>query len=155
MGTRNVGVIILNVGSRWGLVVNAAPLPLDLKERARALIVQENVWDLGQVWTAVQKSSTHGALSSRPFSSRPFSSRPFSCRPFSCRPFSSRPFSCRPFSCRPFSCRPFSSLRLTINPLNAELNPICRLLALLGAHHILHVSRITVKIDKASIVGTV
>jgi len=34
---------------------------------------------------------------------------------------------------------------LTFNPLNAELNPICHLLALLGAHHILHVSRIRVK----------
>jgi len=33
----------------------------------------------------------------------------------------------------------------SINPLNAELNPICYLLALLGAHHILHVSRIRVK----------
>ena len=32
-----------------------------------------------------------------------------------------------------------------INPLNAELNPICHLLALLGAHHILHFSRIRVK----------
>jgi len=31
-----------------------------------------------------------------------------------------------------------------INPSNAELNPICHLLALLGAHHILHVSRIRV-----------
>jgi len=31
-----------------------------------------------------------------------------------------------------------------INPLNAELNPICHLLALLS-HHILHVSRIRVK----------
>ena len=30
------------------------------------------------------------------------------------------------------------------NPLNAELNPICHLLALLGAHHILSVSRIRV-----------
>jgi hypothetical protein len=30
------------------------------------------------------------------------------------------------------------------NPLNAELNPICHLLALLEAHHILHVSRIRV-----------
>ena len=29
-----------------------------------------------------------------------------------------------------------------INPLNAELNPICHLLALFGAHHILHVSKI-------------
>jgi len=31
------------------------------------------------------------------------------------------------------------------NPLNAELNPICHLLALLGAHHILHVSGLRVK----------
>ena len=29
--------------------------------------------------------------------------------------------------------------------LNAELNPTCHLLALLGAHHILHVSKIRVK----------
>jgi transposase len=34
---------------------------------------------------------------------------------------------------------------LFLNPLNAELNPICYLLALLGAHHFLHVSRIRVK----------
>jgi hypothetical protein len=33
-----------------------------------------------------------------------------------------------------------------INPLNAELNPICHLLALLEAHHIFHVSRIRVKL---------
>ena len=32
----------------------------------------------------------------------------------------------------------------TVNPLNAELNPICYLLALL-ANHFLHVSRIRVK----------
>ena len=31
-----------------------------------------------------------------------------------------------------------------LNPLNAELNPICHLLALLGAQHMLHVSRIRV-----------
>ena len=39
------------------------------------------------------------------------------------------------------------SVRLVvfINPLNAELNPICCLLALLGAHHFLHVNRIRVK----------
>jgi hypothetical protein len=30
------------------------------------------------------------------------------------------------------------------NPLNAELNPISYFLALLGAHHFLHVSRIRV-----------
>jgi hypothetical protein len=31
------------------------------------------------------------------------------------------------------------------NPLNAELNPIRHLLALVGARHIVHVSRIRVK----------
>jgi len=35
--------------------------------------------------------------------------------------------------------------KVNINPLNAKLNPICHLLALLGAHPILHVSRIRVK----------
>ena len=35
---------------------------------------------------------------------------------------------------------------LGINTLKGELNPICHLLALLEAHHILHVSRIRVKI---------
>jgi len=33
-----------------------------------------------------------------------------------------------------------------INPLNAELNPIYHLLALLGAHHIFHVSRVRVNL---------
>ena len=33
----------------------------------------------------------------------------------------------------------------TTNPLNAELNPIRHLLALVGARHIVHVSRIRVK----------
>jgi hypothetical protein len=32
-----------------------------------------------------------------------------------------------------------------LNPLNAKLNPICNLLALLGDYHILHISRIRVK----------
>jgi hypothetical protein len=36
---------------------------------------------------------------------------------------------------------------IEVNPLNTELNPICCLLALLGAHHFLHVSRIRVKIQ--------
>jgi len=35
-------------------------------------------------------------------------------------------------------------LKKKINPLNAELNPICHLLALLGDQHILHVSRVRV-----------
>jgi hypothetical protein len=36
---------------------------------------------------------------------------------------------------------------LHINTLNAELNPICHLLALLGAHTIFHVSRIRVNFN--------
>ena len=43
------------------------------------------------------------------------------------------------------SRREFATYRLYVNPINAELNPICHLLALVGAHHILHVSRIRVK----------
>jgi hypothetical protein len=33
-----------------------------------------------------------------------------------------------------------------INLLNTELNPICHLLILIEAHHVLHVSRIRVKV---------
>ena len=39
-----------------------------------------------------------------------------------------------------------NQLDAAINPLNPELNPICCLLALLGAHHFLHVSRIRVRL---------
>jgi len=48
-------------------------------------------------------------------------------------------------------------LRVLINPLNAELNPIIHLLALLGAHHILHVSSVRVnwKWDGAFLMSTV
>ena len=35
---------------------------------------------------------------------------------------------------------------VNFNPLNAKLNPAYHFLALLGAHHILHVSRIKVKV---------
>jgi len=37
----------------------------------------------------------------------------------------------------------FKTLKSSFNPLNAELNPICYLLALLGVHHFLYVSRIS------------
>ena len=38
---------------------------------------------------------------------------------------------------------------VVINPLNAELNPIRHLLALVGARHIVHVSRGRVNITKS------
>ena len=71
-------------------------------------------------------------------------------------------FSISPFKGHPSRRRPFSlqlniifvilllfilvTCRRQFNPLNPELNPICYLLALLGAHHFLHVSRIRVKL---------
>jgi tRNA nucleotidyltransferase/poly(A) polymerase len=39
-----------------------------------------------------------------------------------------------------------------IKPLNAELNPICYLLALLETHHFLHVSRVRVKKEAEKII---
>jgi hypothetical protein len=47
--------------------------------------------------------------------------------------------------CQTSNCSPFSLNY--INPLNAKLNSICHLLALLGAHPILHVSRIRVNLS--------
>jgi hypothetical protein len=44
-------------------------------------------------------------------------------------------------------------IRFKFNPLNAELNPICHLLTLLGAHHILHVSGVRVKEDTSEMLG--
>ena len=39
----------------------------------------------------------------------------------------------------------FALFNVLFNPLNAELNPICHLLALAGAHNFVHVSRLRVK----------
>jgi hypothetical protein len=48
-----------------------------------------------------------------------------------------------PQQCTPFSC--IRKLLSPFSPLNAQLTPICHLLSLLGAHHILHVTRIRVR----------
>jgi hypothetical protein len=47
--------------------------------------------------------------------------------------------------------RSLSRQTSVLNPLKAELNPICQSMALLGAHHILHVSRVGVNIWKSSL----
>jgi hypothetical protein len=44
---------------------------------------------------------------------------------------------------KPLGCRWIDN----INPLNAELNPIRHMLALVGARHIVHISRIRVKMS--------
>jgi len=48
-------------------------------------------------------------------------------------------------TCQVMLCSAIQNSLLTFNPLNAKLNPTFHLLALLGAHHIFHVSRIRVK----------
>ena len=63
------------------------------------------------------------------------------CHSTSCIIPSDTPFQFRQSQCP--LCLPFA---VFINPLKPELNPICYLLALLGAHHFLHVSRIRVKL---------
>jgi len=53
---------------------------------------------------------------------------------------------CLVTSCVPLLVIFFLLSVTSLNPLNAELNPICYLLALLGAHHFLHISSIRVNI---------
>ena len=48
--------------------------------------------------------------------------------------------------CGQIATQRFAKSILTFNPFNAELNTICHLLALLGAHPTFHVSRIRVNI---------
>jgi len=43
--------------------------------------------------------------------------------------------------------------KVQFNPLNTKLNPICHLLGLLGAHPVLHISRIRVKMLHFKIMG--
>jgi hypothetical protein len=51
-----------------------------------------------------------------------------------------------------YTCH-FPEKDLSINPLNAELNPICHLLALLGARHILRINILIVIKNKHTVSG--
>ena len=52
--------------------------------------------------------------------------------------------------CQNFRLYKLDSQVDVFNTVNAKLNPICHLLALVGAHHILHVSRIRVNRAKGT-----
>jgi len=54
------------------------------------------------------------------------------------------PIKCAQFTGHLRNCQLLKASAAVLKPLNAELNSICHLLALLGAHHILYVSRIRV-----------
>ena len=47
------------------------------------------------------------------------------------------------------------TLKIFLNPLNAELNPIRHLLTLVGARHLVHVSGIRVKMNKNTLEVTI
>ena len=48
-------------------------------------------------------------------------------------------------NCRKYNKYMYVGYKMRIDPLNAELNPFCHLLALLWAHRSLHVNRVRVK----------
>jgi hypothetical protein len=49
----------------------------------------------------------------------------------------------------------FIDFKKALNPLNAKLNPICHFLALLGAHPILHVSRVRVNSVRSELLNKI
>ena len=100
----------------------------------------------GGKWNCGREMS--GNFAWMPFSTLHFceeSTESFKCNSHKIYAFSS--LSCPP---KTLKYSPFASTLLKllylINTLNAKLNPICYLVALLGVHHILHVSRIRVNI---------
>jgi len=99
-------------------VVSSMPWPHFTPGKDLVSIVQEAGWAPGPVWT--------GGKSCRPGIQSPD------------RPARSQLLYRLSYLARHLKVHLF-------NPLNTELNPICYLLALLGAHHFLHVSRIRVK----------
>ena len=55
--------------------------------------------------------------------------------------------------CETASCCNPNNSKVNFNPLNTGLNLICHLLALLGAHHIFHVSGLRVKRNLTLLLG--
>ena len=62
------------------------------------------------------------------------------------RIFPSPLFECRSNTLTQDAIMRYKCILIFLNPLNAELNPILHLLALVAARHIVHVSRIRVKV---------
>jgi hypothetical protein len=53
VGDRGIA-LLLNLGTRWGWVVNATPRPLYPRESDPVPILQEPVWAPGPVWTGAE-----------------------------------------------------------------------------------------------------
>ena len=115
-GSRGIALICLDHGTRRGRGVSVTPRSIFTPGKDPVPIVQEAGWAPEPVWTGAENLAPTGIQSPDR------------------------------------SARSQSLYRLRypahweFNHLNPELNPICYLLALLGAHHFLHVSRIRVKL---------
>jgi hypothetical protein len=107
-------------GTRSGWGVSVTPRPLFNPGNDPVPILQEAGWVPGSIWTGAENlTPTEIRSPDRPDRSQ---------------------------SLYRLSYRFHSSLLSYINPLKAELNPIYYLLALLGAHNVLNVSRIRVNL---------
>ena len=117
-------------GTRRGRGVSVTPRPLFTPGKDPVPTVQEAGWAPGPVWTGAENFAPIGIR----FPDRPARSQ-------SLYRLSYRPHLIHHDEGK-LAVTPSNGL---INPLNPELNPICYLLALLGAHRFLHVSGIRVK----------
>jgi hypothetical protein len=54
-GIRGITLLILNLGARWGWVVNATSRPLYLRERVPVPTAEEAWWAPRAVWTSKEK----------------------------------------------------------------------------------------------------
>ena len=131
-GNRSSLPLILNHGTRSRWVVNITPRSLYslMGKLPPTQWVPEPVWT---IWRR-EKSPSRIQTQDRPARNTDYAKKPGAEDIYQ---------QLRHFSHTVYSCSYNDS---HINPLNPELNPICYLLALLGAHNFLHVSRIRVKL---------
>ena len=120
VGKGGVAPLIFNLGSRCSCVVRLTPRPLYPRRKSPfAIEYGDKIKEGGQCWRVACMGEKRDAYMAKATIAE--GKRPLGI--------------------------PKRRSKYGINPLNAELSPICHLLALLGAHHILHVSRIRVNVD--------
>ena len=117
---RGIALLFHDRGTRRRWVVSSTSRPHFTPREDPVPILQEAVWAPGPVWAGRKSRPHRDSIPDRPARSQ---------------------------SLYRLSYRAHTpALQTSVNPLNAELNPICHLLALLGAHHIFHVSGLRVNI---------
>ena len=108
-------------------------------KHGRETQVCEAVWRLGTTKRTTAVSGTSSEHKGSYWSA-------WSCS--TCSGHQPLPFALGYYSRNKYSTPDTNSIINFINPLNAELNPMCHMLAILGAHHIFHISGLRVKQKK-------